>query len=162
MNLEKHKELAKINRKDNKRFFKTLKKIKPKVVDSLFHNNHKKVFDYTNCMQCANCCKTTGPLFTNKDIQRISKHLRLRPSTFAEKYLRVDKDKDYVLKSVPCTFLDKENICGIYDVRPKACKEFPHTNRKKQTQLLEITEKNVAVCPAVYDIVEKIKTKLIK
>ena len=76
--------------------------------------------------------------------------------------MRVDEDKDYVLKSVPCTFLDKENICGIYDVRPKACKEFPHTNRKKQTQLLEITEKNVAVCPAVYDIVEKIKIKLIK
>ena len=162
MNLEKHKELSKIKHKDNNRFFKTLKKVKPKVVDSLFHSNHKKVFDYTNCMQCANCCKTTGPLFTNKDIQRISKHLSLRPSKFTEKYLRVDEDKDYVLKSVPCTFLDKENICGIYDVRPKACKEFPHTNRKKQTQLLEITEKNVAVCPAVYDIVEKIKIKLIK
>ena len=71
MNLEKHKELSKIKHKANNRFFKTLKKVKPKVVDSLFHSNHKKVFDYTNFMQCANCFKTTGPLFTNKDIQRI-------------------------------------------------------------------------------------------
>ena len=58
--------------------------------------------------------------------------------------------------------LSEDNYCSIYDVRPKACRKFPHTDRIKQKQLLKITEKNVQVCPAVYDIVEKLKKQLIK
>ena len=54
-------------------FFKRLKKEKPKVLDKLIHPIHDDVFEHTNCLKCANCCKTTGPLFTDKDIQRISK-----------------------------------------------------------------------------------------
>ena len=43
-----------------------------KVLDNLIHPLHDSVFENTNCLECANCCKTTGPLFTNKDINRIS------------------------------------------------------------------------------------------
>jgi Fe-S-cluster containining protein len=69
----------------------------------------------------ANCCKTTGPLFTSADIERISKHLRQKPQQFIEQYLRViDEDQD--LQSVPCSFLNSDNSCFIYDVRPKACR----------------------------------------
>jgi Fe-S-cluster containining protein len=101
-------------------------------------------------------------MFTDKDISRIAKHLRLRPSEFTEKYLRIDEDNDYVLQSVPCTFLGDDNRCSIYDVRPKACREFPHTDRAKQHQILNLTEKNVAVCPAVYEIVERMKDAIHK
>lgn len=65
---------------------------------------HEDVFAHTDCLTCANCCKTTGPLFTQSDIERISKYLKLKPQQFIETYLRVDEDKDYVLQSVPCTF----------------------------------------------------------
>jgi Fe-S-cluster containining protein len=71
--------------------------------------------------------------------------------------LRIDEDRDYVLQSVPCTFLGADNYCSIYQVRPKACREFPHTDRIKQHQLLKLTEKNIEVCPAVFEIVEKLK-----
>ena len=162
MDLDKHKELSKQKRKKNQSFFRSLKKVKPKTLDNIIHNLHDEVFNYTDCLMCANCCKTTGPLFTNIDIQRISKYLKLKPSIFTEKYLRVDEDNDYVLQNLPCIFLNKDNFCSIYEVRPKACKEFPHTDRKKQSQLLSVTEKNISVCPAVYDIVEKMKDKLIK
>lgn len=162
MDLDKHKELSKQKRKKNKSFFRSLKKVKPKNLDNIIHNLHDEVFNYTDCLMCAKCCKTTGPLFTNIDIQRISKYLKLKPSIFTEKYLRVDEDNDYVLQNLPCIFLNKDNFCSIYEVRPKACKEFPHTDRKKQSQLLSVTEKNISVCPAVYDIVEKMKDKLIK
>ena len=60
------------------------------------------------------------------------------------------------------TFLGKDNYCSIYDVRPKACREFPHTDRIKQSQLLKLTEKNIEVCPAVFEIVEKLKKELVK
>ena len=162
MDLAQHKEQSKLKRKENKRFFKRLKKIKPKVLDKLIHPLHDKVFECTDCLKCANCCTTTGPLFTDKDIIRIAKYLRIKPSEFTEKYLRIDEDRDYVLKSVPCTFLEEDNYCSIYEVRPKACREYPHTDRKKQNQLLNLTEKNIEVCPAVFNIVEKLKKELVK
>jgi Fe-S-cluster containining protein len=48
----------------------------------------------------------------------------------------------------------------IYDVRPKACREFPHTDRKKFQQITDLTLKNVAICPAAFNIVEEMKKKL--
>ena len=162
MDLKRHKILVKQKAKENKAFFQQVKRLKPKVLDQQIHQLHEEVFACTDCLKCANCCTTTGPMFTDKDISRIAKHLRLRPSEFTEKYLRIDEDNDYVLQSVPCTFLGDDNRCNIYDVRPKACREFPHTDRAKQHQILNLTEKNVAVCPAVYEIVERMKDAIHK
>ena len=160
MDLIQHKDRVLKKRKENSIFFKRLKKQKPKVLDKLIHPVNDDVFTHTDCIKCANCCKTTGPLFTDKDIQRISKHLKIRPSEFVDKYLRIDEDNDYVLQSVPCFFLREDNYCSIYEVRPKACREYPHTDRIKQYQLLKLTEKNLDICPAVFEIVERMKTKL--
>ncbi|MDA8535577.1 YkgJ family cysteine cluster protein [Flavobacteriales bacterium] len=160
MDLAQHKDQVKFKRKENEQFFKSLKKVKPKVLDKLVHPLHDEVFECTVCLDCANCCTTTGPLFTDKDISRISKYLRIKPSEFVAKYLRIDEDRDYVLKSLPCTFLGTDNYCSIYNVRPKACREFPHTDRIKQHQLLKLTKKNMEVCPAVFTIIEKLRTNL--
>ena len=159
--LTQHKERSKLKSKENQQFFKRLKKIKPKVLDKLILPLHDKVFECTDCLKCANCCTTTSPLFTDKDIIRIAKYLRVKPSEFTEKYLRIDEDRDYVLQSVPCSFLGEDNYCSIYEVRPKACREYPHTDRIKQHQLLKITQKNVEVCPAVFEIIEKLKKELV-
>ncbi len=91
---------------------------------------HEEEFSRTNCLECANCCKTTGPLFTQKDISRISRHFKMKPGGFIEEYLRLDEENDYVLQQVPCPFLGSDNYCSIYDQRPKACREYPHTDRK--------------------------------
>ena len=48
----------------------------------------------------------------------------------------------------------------IYEVRPKACREFPHTDRPKIYQIAQHTQKNVAICPAAFEIVEKMKQRL--
>lgn len=148
---------AKSKRNENKKFFQKLKKKKPGEIDALFNETHEEVFACTDCLKCANCCKTTGPLFTQKDIERIAGHLKLKPGQFVEQYLRVDEDNDYVLQQVPCTFLGADNYCSIYEVRPKACREFPHTDDSKMQRHLNITVKNVEICPAVYEIVEKMK-----
>ena len=111
-------------------------------------------------MKCANCCKTTSPIFNDRDIDRISRRLRFKPSDFISKYLHKDEDGDYVLNEAPCTFLDSENYCLIYEDRPAACREYPHTNRKRFYQLLDLTIKNTFVCPAAFEIVEQMKKKL--
>jgi uncharacterized protein len=145
---------------ENKKYFDKLKKKTPKNLDYLMQDLHDEEFKKTDCLNCANCCKTTGPLFTNADIDRIAKNFRQKPADFVTQYLRVDEDNDYVLQQLPCPFLADDNKCFIYDIRPKACKEFPHTDRKKFQQISDITLKNIPVCPAVFNIVEKLKSKL--
>lgn len=151
---------AKDKHKENKIFFNKLKKKPPKQLDYLMVQLHEEEFERTDCLECANCCKTTGPLFTPKDIERISKFFRMKQQDFITTYLQLDEDNDYVLQSVPCTFLGEDNYCSIYDVRPKACREFPHTNRKKFQQISHLTMKNVAICPAAYNIVEEMKKRI--
>lgn len=152
--------LAKDKENENKKFFKKLKSKPPKDLDYIMQELHDDEFKRTDCLQCANCCKTTGPLFTDKDIERISKFFKMKPQQFINQYLRIDSDNDYVLQSVPCTFLDADNYCMIYDVRPKACREYPHTDRKKFQQISNLTIKNVAICPAAYNIVEEMKKRI--
>ena len=153
--------LVKDKQPENKKFFDKLKKKTPKNLDYLMQDLHDTEFKKTNCLNCANCCKTTGPLFTTADVERISKHLKQKPQQFIDCYLRIDEENDYVLQTVPCTFLHIDNSCSIYDVRPKACREFPHTDRKKFQQINNLTLQNIAICPAAYNIVEAMKKKII-
>jgi Fe-S-cluster containining protein len=123
---------------------------------------HAAEFKKTDCLTCANCCKTTGPLFTTADIERISKSFKQKPQQFIDQFLQIDEDKDYVLQAVPCVFLADDNSCNIYEIRPKACREFPHTDRKKFYQIADITLKNLPICPAAFNIVEAIKKKMLQ
>jgi Fe-S-cluster containining protein len=139
------------------KLFRQLKKRKPKNLDDVVHRAHEEVFEYIDCLACANCCKTLGPRITDGDINRLAKYLRIKPARLVDDYLRIDEDGDYVFQSMPCPFLMPDNYCMVYEARPKACREYPHTDRKRFYQILNLTEKNVATCPAVYEVVERIK-----
>ena len=145
---------------DVKILLKGCKKLPDHKLDLLFHNAHDEVFEKTDCLQCANCCKTTSPLFLEKDIERLAKFLKMKPGSFSEQYLRKDEDGDYVLHSSPCPFLLADQSCSVYDARPKACREYPHTNRKKIRQIFDITEKNAAICPAVERILIQVNQQI--
>jgi len=62
-----------------------------------------------------------------------------------------------VFQSMPCPFLGSDNYCVIYESRPKACKEYPHTDRKKFFQLYKLSVKNAYTCPIVFEVLESIK-----
>ena len=148
------------NKKAHRNFFIKLRKKTPKNLDTIMEKLHDEEFKKSDCLQCANCCKTTSPIFTKKDIERISKSFRIKTRQFIDTYLNVDADQDYVLKSSPCAFLADDNTCNIYDVRPKACQEYPHTNRKSFEKISDLTLQNVAICPATFNIVEALRAKL--
>jgi len=158
LDLESHNKKAVALKNENERFYKRLKQKSPKNLDDTFHELHEEAFEKIDCLSCANCCKTTSPIFYERDIERAAKALKLKPGDFSEKYLKIDEDKDWVLKQAPCPFLNANNYCGIYDSRPTACREYPHTNRKKMFQILDLTFKNTLVCPAVLQITERLKT----
>jgi hypothetical protein len=134
LDIEKHNQKASTLKKENRIFFDKLKRIKPKNLDNQFHTLHDEVFEEIDCLACANCCKTTSPIFYNRDIERLAKHLRQKPGEFIDKYLRIDEDKDYVLRQAPCPFLGK-----------------------RMEQILDLTYRNTLVCPAVLEITERLK-----
>ncbi|MBP6154204.1 MAG: YkgJ family cysteine cluster protein [Chitinophagales bacterium] len=155
------KQQALKNRKANQKTISILKKLKPFDVDELFHTQHEEVFAQIDCLHCANCCKTTPALITNEDINRISKYLKISTKEFILNYIKKDEDNDWILNKTPCQFLNKDNTCAIYTVRPFACKDYPHTNRKKINQILDITLKNTEICPAVARIINNIERSLV-
>lgn len=157
MNYQSDLDRGVAQRKQNKKAIQRMKRTPSKELDKRFREAHEEVFEEIDCLNCANCCKTTSPIFRDVDIERLSKRLKLTHTEFAERYLNLDHEGDYVLKSSPCVFLQDDNKCSVYEDRPKACREYPHTDRKKMHQILSLTMKNTLVCPAVVRIMEKIR-----
>lgn len=153
--LDQYIQKAKSQRKQINRFVKKLEKNPPKDLDDQFREAHDEAFEEIDCLDCANCCKTTSPIFYDKDVERMAAHFKIRSAEFFDQYLRIDEDGDQVLKSSPCPFLLDDNKCMAYESRPKACREYPHTNRKRMHQILDLTARNTRVCPAVASIVEQ-------
>ena len=149
--------LSKARKTENKRFFLSLKRKPPKNLDQQLEVLDENAFTKINCLECANCCKTTGPLFTQSDIARIARAKGQKPGRFIETYLRIDEEGDYVLRELPCPFLGEDNYCSIYDIRPKACREYPHTRQRKFQNHADLHLCNVAICPAAYLVVEALK-----
>ena len=144
---------------ETKSFFSKLRKKKPKNLDKVVHELHDEVFQEIDCLDCANCCKSISPTLYDKDVERLARHFKIKPSQFVNEYLYIDDEGDYVFKQTPCPFLLPDNYCIAYESRPKACREYPHTDRKRFYQILNLTLKNTEICPAVFDVVEKLKER---
>ena len=153
IDLEKYHQLALQKQKEHRKFLAGLKKKPPKNLDKIAQQIHDEVFEEIDCTACANC-------FKEADIVRIAKYFKMKLPAFEEEFLQVDEDGDKVFKAMPCPFLGRDNLCSIYDVRPKACREFPHTDRKKIHQINHLTIKNTLTCPAAYLFVEKLRDRL--
>jgi len=138
-----------------KRFYQKNKK-KLESMDVQVHNLHDVISKRTDCLACGNCCRSLGPRITNKDLEKMAKALRIKPSDIIDKYLRIDEDDDMVFKSMPCPFLGDDNYCAIYESRPKACREYPHTDRKRFYQVYNLSIKNAYTCPIVYQVLEEL------
>ena len=115
---------------------------------------HEEAFSKVDCLHCANCCKNYSPRFKTPDIKRISRHLQMRESDFIEKYLKVDEEGDFVVKSLPCPFLGADNYCSIYEQRPSDCQRFPYTNEDVIIKRQSLTLKNSTFCPITWYVLE--------
>ncbi len=154
---EQLSEETKISKIETASFLKKLKKKKPKKLDLIVHDLHNEAFDQFDCLECANCCKTLGPRITDKDIDRMAKFLRIKSSDFIAQYIKIDEDNDFIFNQSPCPFLMPDNYCMVYQQRPKACREYPHTDRKRFFQILDLSQKNCETCPVVCDIISELK-----
>jgi uncharacterized protein len=151
---------AQSKKRDFKLLAAKVKKLKPAQADEIFQQLHEEAFEKINCLDCAGCCSGLGPRLLKKDIERLSATLKMKTSAFMDTYIRVDEDSDFVFKSMPCPFLMEDNYCMVYSSRPKACREYPHTDQKNIRSILSECVKNTETCPAVYYIFENLPDRI--
>ncbi|WP_153795935.1 YkgJ family cysteine cluster protein [Foetidibacter luteolus] len=161
VNMRSFKQKVRYHKKNFKRFLGKLEKNPPRNLDKLAVEVDKEVWGETDCLTCANCCKNMTPTFTNKDIKRIAAHLGMTKPAFTDKWLKQDKDKDWVNKTEPCQFLDlNTNMCSIYEVRPDDCAGFPHLRKKKMVEYIHVHQQNIEYCPATFNMVKRMMERL--
>ena len=118
---------------------------------------HEAAVSKIDCLQCAACCKNYSPRFKTPDIKRIARHLKLKEAEFIDRFLKLDADGDYVVKSTPCPFLGSDNYCSIYEERPSDCRRFPYTDEDVLLDRPGITLKNSSFCPIVFSVLEALR-----
>jgi hypothetical protein len=152
------KDLKELSSKRKPEWNNWLKKNRKKLekMDKTIAAIHEEVSAEIDCLQCGNCCRSLGPRILSADADLLAKTLRMKPGDFADKYLRKDEDDDLVFKTMPCPFLGQDNYCAVYESRPKACREYPHTDRKKFYQIYQLSVKNAETCPIVFEVLERI------
>lgn len=134
----------------------------PEKLDLVVRALHEEVFAENDCLACAECCKKISPIIYQHDLLRLAKSFKMSIDGFCEKYLKVDRDGDYVFKAAPCPFLGADNTCDVYDDRPTACRDYPHTDRRRFHQLIDLSVKNADVCPAVERILMMLVSEMEK
>lgn len=148
---------TKNDHRENLRFLRKLRG--SGELDTEVKQLHDEAFEQIDCLSCANCCKTTPAMVTKSDAKKIAAHLGIPPKTFIKKYLIEDIVGGYVFSRVPCVFLGEDHKCSIYEVRPQACRRYPHTDESGFGRRPKLNAANTVVCPAVYHIVEQLKSK---
>ncbi|MFV0366652.1 MAG: YkgJ family cysteine cluster protein [Mangrovibacterium sp.] len=153
---EELKEQSHNHKREFDALFQKLKKKKPKNLDNIVHELHEEAFNEFDCLTCANCCSSISPIVIDKDIERLAKAERMKVTEFIDQHLYQDEDNDYVFKQTPCPFLLPDNYCCVYENRPRACREYPHTDRVRFFQILKLTQKNCEICPIVFEICKEL------
>ncbi|MBK8698815.1 MAG: YkgJ family cysteine cluster protein [Saprospiraceae bacterium] len=123
-------------------------------LDTLSQNLNQEVSNSIDCLNCANCCKTTVTVFKEADITRAAKAMEMSKKAFIKKYL-IEDEGEYTTITTPCPFLLNDNKCKIYEVRPDACASFPHTGRYGFLKRIKAHENNYEICPITYHVVQR-------
>ena len=156
VNLRSFRLRVKHHKSKLKRFLSKVEANPPAKLFATMIKLDKEVWKETDCLSCANCCKTMTPTYTSNDMKRISKHFGLTVDAFKKKWLKKDKVGDWMNKHTPCQFLDNEtNKCNIYAIRPDDCKGFPHLTKRKVVDYIHVHKANLDSCPATFKMVEK-------
>lgn len=121
----------------------------------------EEVWKEVDCTECARCCHTMTPTYTEEDIIRLSSHLKMSKEEFIETYLEEEEDNPEVLmhKDLPCQFL-KDNKCSVYEARPDNCRSFPYHDIKPFDEYNLTFIQNLQYCPATYLLISKLEDEL--
>jgi Fe-S-cluster containining protein len=121
------------------------------------------VQEQIDCTVCANCCRVATTTLQERDVERLSKYLRLPRQRFLDQYTEISPEEGLILKRNEdgCVFLEG-NLCTIYEARPSTCVDFPHLVRgagslvHRMWQMID----RACYCPIVYNALERFKDEV--
>ena len=154
--------LGEKKRPENERFRKHMKSFDHS--DRILRRIAEEIEDSIDCLQCANCCRVATAKVTERDVERLSKYLRLKPGRFLADFTVESEEEGVVLKrdkKTGCVFLNG-NECTVYDARPDSCQKFPHVvrgNGSIASRMWELIDR-ACYCPIVYNSLEAFKDEM--
>lgn len=129
--------------------------------DRRFRRIAEGIEEEIDCRACANCCKVAATPVTERDVERLAKHLRIRMAEFVQRYTTPEPEGNGLIlqrTEKGCVFLDG-NDCTVYEERPHTCADFPHVVRgagsitRRMWQFID----RACYCPIVYNTLEAFK-----
>ncbi|HUD99226.1 MAG TPA: YkgJ family cysteine cluster protein [Bryobacteraceae bacterium] len=117
-----------------------------------------------DCTQCANCCRVATVQVSERDVERLSRHLSITPAAFLAGYTTTEEFEGRILRrteAAGCVFLDG-TACTVYDARPDICQRFPHLvrgNGSIASRMWQFIDR-ACYCPIVYNALEAFKVEL--
>ena len=154
--------LGEKKREENLRFRKHMKSRDHS--DRILRRIAQGVEDQIDCLQCANCCRVATAKVNERDVERLSKYLGIKPARFLAEFTVKSEEEGVVLRrdeNTGCVFLNG-NECTVYDARPESCQKFPHVvrgNGSIASRMWEFVDR-ACYCPIVYNSLEAFKEEL--
>jgi Fe-S-cluster containining protein len=130
-------------------------------VERQFRHAGEEVESQIDCLTCAECCRVTEVGITKRDVEHMSRFLRISEKDFRAQYTMTAEDGELILKRTEekgCVFLDG-NECTIYESRPANCERFPHVVRGAgsiESRMWQFVDR-ATYCPIVYNWMEMVK-----
>ncbi len=143
--------------RQKKMYLQALRQVNPEEFLPVLTQVHNEVFSRTDCLACASCCTSIPPIVNRSDIKRLAAHQGIAPKIFQKRYVLEDIDGEMTLNGVPCTFLQSDNQCSVYDIRPEACRRYPHTDEKEYVRRATLNFSNAQLCPAADAILNRLQ-----
>jgi uncharacterized protein len=156
INLDEIKILSASKANENDDFVDYLKQCNTLEIDNAVYHLTQKIEPQIDCTACGNCCKTLMINVTQQEAKNLSKVVSLPFEETKEKYLEQGLQQSYIMKSMPCSFLNGTK-CSIYEDRFEGCKEFPNLYAKDFTKRLFTTMMHYDRCPIIFNVIEELK-----
>ena len=153
--------LGEKKRPENERFRRHLKSRDHS--DRILRRIAEQIEDQIDCSVCANCCRVATVDLSERDVERLARHLRLSVAEFLAGYTMEDAEEGRILRrseAAGCVFLDG-NACTVYDQRPDTCRRFPHLvrgNGSIASRMWQFIDR-ACYCPIVYNALEAFKVE---
>jgi len=159
LDIQRLPQICKMEKKENMRFKDFLKS--DRLDQKEFSTIVKEVTEKIDCTTCGNCCRVLKTTLDQEDIDRIAQHLHMSVEDFIEEYVTKNAEGIYEVKHVPCSFLQNDNTCQIYEVRPEECKGYPYLDKDVTTRCIQFFA-NAEVCPIVFNVLENAKEEFLE
>ena len=154
--------LGEKKREENERFRRFMKSHDHS--DRILRRIAEDIEGQIDCTECANCCKVATVQLSERDVERLARHLRIKRDRFLADYTTESEAEGLILRrsrESGCVFLSGRD-CTVYEARPDICQRFPHVVRGQgsiASRMWQFADR-ACYCPIVYNSLEAFKTEL--